>query len=127
MRRLTLLVLLVAAMVAAASPALAHRRATHREAAAIGKVVHAYIAKKHSPVARDAKITSVTVSTANRSYALVRLRSHRAGPSKMLMHTKNHKWRVLGYAVGAFHCGLAPAKVFKDLLGNAHACLPGGY
>jgi hypothetical protein len=127
MRRLSLLALLAAALLAAVSPAFAHRHATHREAVAIGKVVHAYIHKKHSPVARDAKITSVTVSTANRSYALVRLRSHKAGPSKMLMHTKNHKWRVLGYAVGAFHCGLAPAKVFKDLLGNAHACLPGGY
>jgi hypothetical protein len=126
-RRFASLALLFAVLLAAASPALAHRKAKHAEAVAIDKVVRTYIHKRHSPVPADAKISSVTVSTVNKSYALVRLRSHRAGPSKMLMHTRNHKWRVLGYATGAFHCSLAPAKIFKDLLGNAGACLPGGY
>lgn len=127
MRRLPLLLVLAGLLVLGASPALAHRSATKKERAAIDKTIHAYIHKKHSRAPSDAKISKVVVSTANRSYALVTLRSHKAGKSRALLHTRKHKWVVIGYGVGGFSCGIAPPKIFKDLLGGAGNCIPGGY
>jgi hypothetical protein len=126
-RRLLLLLALAGLLAFGASTALAHRNATKRERLAIDKVVHAYIHKKHSKAPSDAKIAKRTVSTANRSYALVTLSSHKAGKSRALLHTRKGKWRVIGYGVGGFSCGLAPAKIFKDLLGGAGNCIAGGY
>ncbi len=110
-----------------ASPALAHRAPTKRERLAIDKAVNAYIHQRHSKAPSDAKIAKRIVSTANRSYALVTLRSHKAGKSRALLHTRKGKWRVIGYAVGGFGCQIAPPKIFKDLLGGAGNCIAGGY
>lgn len=109
------------------SPALAHRSPTVRERLATGRAVHAYIHKKHSKAPRDAKITKRLVSTANRSCALVTLRSHRAAKSRALLHTRKGRWRVIGYGVGGFSCSSAPAKIFEDLPGGAGNCIAGGY
>ena len=126
MRRSVLLAL-IATLLLGAAPAVAHRHANRREATAIRIVVRAYIHKRHSPAPKDARIGAITISTANHSYGLVGLRSHKAGPAKLLVHTLHGKWRVIAFATGAFGCSRAPAKVFKDLFGSAGACLPGGY
>jgi hypothetical protein len=118
---------LASVLVVDVSPALAHRNPTKKERAAIDKVLHAYIHAKHSKAPKDAKVAKITVSTANHSYALVKLTSHKSGASKALLHTLKGKWRVIGYGVGGFSCSLAPAKVFKDLFGAAGACIAGGY
>jgi hypothetical protein len=127
MRRLPLLLALACLLVVGVSPALAHRSATKKEHAAIDKVIHTYIHKKHSKAPSDAKVSKIVVSTANHSYALVTLSSHKAGKSRALLHTKKAKWTVIGYGVGGFSCSVAPAKIFKDLLGSAGACIAGGY
>jgi hypothetical protein len=127
MRRLPLLLALAGLLVIGAAPALAHRSATKKEHAAIDKTIHAYIVAKHSKAPKDAKISKITVSTANHSYALVRLTSHKAGASKALLHTLKGKWHVIAYGVGGFSCSVAPAKIFKDLFGSAGACIAPGY
>jgi hypothetical protein len=127
MRRLLILLGLASLLVVGVSPALAHRNATKKEHAAIDKALQTYIHEKHSKAPKDAKISKITVSTANKSYALVKLTSHTKGNSKALMHTLHGKWRVLGYGVGGFSCSVAPAKIFKDLFGAAGDCIAPGY
>jgi hypothetical protein len=127
MRRLLLLLALASLLVVGVAPALAHRSPTKKEHSAIDKAMLAYIHKKHSKAPSDAKITKVVVSTANHSYALVTMSSKKAGKSRALVHTKKAKWTVIGYGVGGFSCSIAPAKIFKDLLGGAGNCIAGGY
>jgi hypothetical protein len=127
MRRLLLLLALASLLTVGVSPALAHRNPTTTEHKAIDKAMLAYVHKKHSKAPSDAKITKVVVSTANHSYALVTLSSHKAGKSRAMLHTKQGKWTVIGFGVGGFSCSLAPAKIFKDLLGAAGNCIAGGY
>jgi hypothetical protein len=127
MRRLPILLALASLLVVGASPALAHRAPTKKEHSAIDKVMHTYIHAKHSKAPKDAKVSKIVVSTANHSYALVKLTSHKSGASKALLHTLNGKWRVTAYGVGGFSCSVAPAKIFKDLFGSAGACIAGGY
>ncbi|HWH10167.1 MAG TPA: hypothetical protein VG165_03500 [Solirubrobacteraceae bacterium] len=127
MKRLPILLVLAGLLAVGVSPALAHRAATQKEHTAIDKAMLTYIHAKHSKAPSDAKVSKVVVSTANHSYALVRLTSRKAGASKALLHTRSGKWRVLAYGVGGFSCSVAPAKIFKDLLGSAGACIAGGY
>ncbi len=127
MRRLLAFLGLALLLTLGASSALAHRAPTKKEHAAIDKAIHSYIHQKHSKAPKDAKISKITVSTANKSYALVKLTSHTKGSSKALMHTLHGKWRVSAYGVGGFSCSVAPAKIFKDLFGSAGACIAGGY
>jgi hypothetical protein len=127
MRRLLIFLAVTGLLVVGVSPALAHRAATKKEHAAIDKVMHTYIHAKHSKAPSDAKVSKIVVSTANHSYALVKLSSHKAGASKALLHTLNGKWRVTAFGVGGFSCSVAPSKIFKDLFGSAGACIAGGY
>jgi hypothetical protein len=127
MRRLSLLLTLLGLLVVGVSPALAHRVPTKKEHTAIDKVMKTYIHARHSKAPSDAKVSSIAVSTANKSYALVKLSSHQAGASKALLHTLNGKWRVAAYGVGGFSCSIAPAKIFKDLFGAAGNCVAAGY
>jgi hypothetical protein len=127
MRRLLVLLAFAGLLTAGASPAVAHRSPTKKEHAAIDKAMLAYIHKKHSKAPKDAKIKKVVVSTANHSYALVTLSSHKSGKSRAMLHTKQGKWTVIGFGVGGFSCSIAPAKIFKDLLGGAGNCIAGGY
>lgn len=127
MRRLLIVLAFACLLAVGASPALAHRSATKKEHAAIDRAIHSYIHRKHSKAPSDAKVSKIVVSTANRSYALVTLRSHKAGKSRALLHTRKGKWTVIGFGPGGFSCSLAPAKIFKDLLGGAGDCIAGGY
>lgn len=127
MRCLLLVLAFASLLVVGVSPAFAHRSPTKKEHAAIDKAMLAYIHKKHSKAPKDAKIKKVVVSTANHSYALVTLSSHKAGKSRAMLHTKQGKWTVIGFGVGGFSCSIAPAKIFKDLLGGAGNCIAGGY
>jgi hypothetical protein len=127
MRRLSILLALFSLLVVGVSPALAHRNPTKKEHTAIDKVMKTYVHAKHSKAPSDAKVSRIVVSTANKSYALVKLSSHKAGASKALLHTLHGKWRVTAYGVGGFSCSIAPAKIFKDLLGSAGACVAPGY
>jgi hypothetical protein len=127
MRRLLILLAFAGLLVVGVSPALAHRSPTKKEHTAIDKVMKTFIHAKHSKAPKDAKVASIAISTANKSYALVRLSSHKSGTSKALLHTLKGKWHVLGYGVGGFSCTLVPSKIFKDLLGGAGNCISAGY
>jgi hypothetical protein len=127
MRRLLLLLVLAGLLVVGVSPALAHRTATKAEHAAIDKAIHTYIHAKHSKAPPDARISKILVSTAKRGYALVTLSSRDDGRSRALLHTLKGRWHVIAYGVGGFSCSVAPAKIFRDLLGSAGDCIAPGY
>jgi hypothetical protein len=115
---------------AGAVPAFAHRSPTRSERSAIVTAFNRYKRAHRSFVARDSKVRSITVSTANPHYALVRLSSRSSGPARALERKgtgRRATWRVIDYGAGGFGCSAAPKKVFKDLFGNSGACLPGGY
>ena len=62
------------------------RPASAAEAKAVKTTIAAYIAAPKSPAAKDNRVTSVSVSTANKAYALAKLTSKSAGPSNALLH-----------------------------------------
>ena len=113
-----------------AIPAFAHRSPTRSERAAIVTAFNRYKRAHRSFVARDSKVRTILVSSANPHYALVRLSSRSQGPARALERKgtgRRATWRVIDYGAGGFSCSVAPKKVFKDFFGNSGACLPGGY
>jgi hypothetical protein len=108
--------------VASAELADAKRPATAAEAKAVQAAVAVYVATPKSPAAKDNRVSSVSISSANAAYALAKLTSKSAGPSNALLHRVGATWKVVDFGSGAFPCKDATAKVLKDLLGG---CVPG--
>jgi hypothetical protein len=76
---------LVAASALLAATALARRAPTRSEAKAIRAAVTRYERSSSSAIPRDSRITRIVVSTVDRRYALVTLRSPSAGTERALL------------------------------------------
>jgi hypothetical protein len=118
--RMVALVSLAAALLAGS--AIAKRAPTATEKAALTKAATAYVHAHSSPVAKDATIAHVWVSTVNSQYARVDTSSKTVGPGVMLLRLKGTTWKPFEFGTGGFFCGEAPKGVMKDLLGG---CIPG--
>lgn len=87
---------------------------TAGERSGIHQAFAGYVRMPKSPVAKDNKIVSITVSTLDPRYAGARLFSKSAGPSEMLFHRSGPGWWVVAFG-SSFGCDAAPKAVLADL------------
>jgi hypothetical protein len=119
-RRLIAVVLVLTLAAAVAGTASAKRPPTPSERAAIRSAMLAFIRMEGSPVAQDARVTRIRISTVNARYATAETFAASAGYGVAVLRHRGGTWRVrqFGSDIG---CGAAPKKVLQDLLGG---CVP---
>ena len=113
--RVTKIVLsVVLAALAVAGAALAERGPTKPEGAAIRAAYKGFAQMPASPAAKDDKIVSISVSTLDPRYAVVRLNSKTAGRADLLFHESHATWWQVGFG-SSMGCDSAPKSVLADL------------
>jgi len=97
-----------------AGSAAAARKPTPTETKAIRSAVAGFIAMPNSPSAKNNKIASIRVSSLDRRYAAVRLKSPTVGFSVLVLHESRGTWFVEEFG-SSLSCEAGPKAVLADI------------
>jgi len=122
LRRLGLVLVVIALAAMLAPLASAARRPTSGEAHAIRAASDQWLRRHLEPAfLKSTRIQRIVVSSVDHRYARVDILIKRVGYDAMILRATSRGWRVRDFGSGGFGCDLAPRAVMRDLFGG---CVP---
>ncbi|HVV57569.1 MAG TPA: hypothetical protein VHC45_04345 [Gaiellaceae bacterium] len=114
MRRVLIAAAGALVLLGVAGSAVASRAPTASESKAIRTIFTGFLHQPSSPAAKDDRIVSIRVSSADGRYAAVKVSSKTAGPAEVIFHRGAFGWFVVGFGSSP-GCDTAPKRVLTDL------------